>query len=140
MRDTTTKTLRQLESERGKINSEIERRETIARKERARSLIGKCYRYHNSGDGTGKRWWLYLKVLGVTQNGMLKTVQFEVYSNGECNAKQYDWHYPHSVGEGTGYSPITDAVFASGWKEFVARVNQIGKLAAQPHTEGGVGE
>lgn len=95
--------------------------EAVERDKTNASLVGKCFKYHNSS-GSGERWWLYLKVTAVDE-GSLRAFRFQQYSNGEIHiqSNNYIYHGRSLVGDG-GYIRISSAEFKKEWTKLRARI------------------
>ena len=57
-----------------------------------RKAIGTCYRYCN-GYSSKKRWWLYMKVVGV-KNGEAVVVTFQTDTRGQMEAQKDETRWP----------------------------------------------
>lgn len=58
---------------------------------RALALVGKCYAYRNSYScpkSSSDYWTLYLRVVGVTEHGNVRIVQFQVDKDGRISIEE----------------------------------------------------
>lgn len=93
--------------------------------EKAKKLIGKCYKYRNcfsmpaSDDDC---WFLYKKVISSGPDGSLKVLRFQTDKNGrfeiEPNAGRHHRHF--EVEE-----EITEMEFDLAWQDCLSAVNGI---------------
>lgn len=83
-----------------------------------RRLIGKTFKYRNSGGG-GDQWWLYAKVQGI-KDGSLLLFKFEETPWGI----QIEIDYPRpSLTD--GYTEIPMSEFKAAWKLLQARLSAV---------------
>lgn len=86
-------------------------------------LIGKCFKYHNSGGGCGAKWWYYVKVLR-TKDGYLKCFSFQSLPNGEIQIATDSYKMTTTLKNG-GYIPITSAKFNAAWKKLSTKIKRM---------------
>ena len=69
----------------GAIRRELDRRETERTKEANAAFVGRFFKYLNcySSPGPQDRWWLYGRVTGLDEHGMLTGVSFERDKDGK---------------------------------------------------------
>lgn len=76
-------------------------------------LLGKCFKYRNSGGGADGSWWLYKKVIRI-KDGYLSTFQFQQYNNGQIVIEP-DWFAMDRTLMNGGYIEIEQAEFDREW-------------------------
>lgn len=79
-----------------KLKEKLAKLEDEKIKKKNSKLIGKCFKYRNSYS-SGEKWWLYTKVIGVTDYDRVKTVNFQKTSYNDIEIKTGD-SYPHMLG------------------------------------------
>lgn len=91
-----------------------------------KKLIGKCFKYRNrySPDSA---WWLYAKVIAATESDF-KVLQFQTDCYGKVNA-EITHSYIHL---GDGHIPISTRQFNSAWKQTLARLDRMYRVANKP--------
>jgi hypothetical protein len=91
-----------------------------------RKLIGKCFKYRNRYS-SGSSWWLYLKVISADTSGV-KVFQFETDEYGKVEIE-----ITHArVHPDRGDIAITARQFNSAWKQTLARLDRMYRVASKP--------
>lgn len=102
--------------------------EAAERYEKAKKLIGKSFRYRNSyscPEGEKDRWWLYMRVTGVSKDGFLTVFSFQIDKDGQITIEPEKRRMHESnLGE-----PITLKKFRHAWKILVRGINYRAKDA-----------
>jgi len=84
--------------------------------------VGRCYKYNNSY-GSGSRWWLYTKILSVTENGY-KILTFEKTSRNRFEIEiKNTWNDGHLIDESTR---VKKDVFDKEFNKIKVEVQQLG--------------
>lgn len=96
-----------------KATSALAAAETKLRAKKNAELVGKCFRYHNSGGGCTGRWWLYAKVL-ETKDGGLICFKFQKLPNGNMMIEPLE--YVSASHLTNSYSPIPAGDFNKAWR------------------------
>jgi hypothetical protein len=97
----------------GKLMNQIRDIEQSAEYERAKHLLGKCYRYSNSY-GSDTRWWLYRRVTAVDKRGWLTLFDFQ-----HCTDNRFEIRPAHTCISPDGLGePITLKQFQQAWKVY----------------------
>lgn len=104
------------------VQNRIWKAEAAERYEKAKGLLGKCFRYRNSyscPEGEKDRWWLYMRVTEVTKDGWLTVFSFQTDKDGaiEIVPEKRKMH-ESSLGE-----PITQKQFQHAYKILVRGLN-----------------
>jgi hypothetical protein len=84
-------------------------------------LVGKCFKFHNSYScpkSDDDKWWVYRKIIGVDEYGMLNAFSFETDCDGRIEI-EYCPMYP------TDWIEISSKEFDKEWKSVVKQVNNI---------------
>jgi hypothetical protein len=89
--------------------------QTVAEDKQNKKLIGKCFKYHNSGGGCDERWWLYAKVERV-EDGRLYVFTFETLPNGTINIERGAGRSAMSFSDRGSYTPIDRTEFLEAWR------------------------
>lgn len=102
--------------------------EAAERYEKAKGLLGKCFRYRNSyscPEGEKDRWWLYMRVTEVAKDGWLTVFSFQTDKNGaiEIVPAKRKMH-ESSLGE-----PITQKRLQHAYKILVRGLNYRARSA-----------
>ena len=64
-----------------------------------KKLIGHCYKYRNSyscPEGPGDYWYIYAKMIGLTEDGFLEAIRFQIDKHGRIEVERendYSNHY-----------------------------------------------
>lgn len=116
-------TLKQLERTMRKANVAYYAAEAKQRDKDNARLLGKCFKYNNSGGGCDERWWLYAKVIAV-KDGSLRLFQFERRPNGitEIDPDRHTWT-GHIING--GYHAIDVFEFNAAWIALKAAIVQL---------------
>jgi hypothetical protein len=86
-------------------------------------FVGKFFKYRNSY-GTGKKWWLYLKVLSYNERNF-NTLQFQLMGDGKIEIENRDWTHANSLIRGdSGYIEIEAKEFRQGWGEITNAIEK----------------
>jgi hypothetical protein len=120
----TTRLARQQEisnREQRKLNALRDEEERLIKIPALQKLIGKCYKYRNSY-GSGERWWLYKKVVGISGT-MLKTLEFQITSYDEKGKAEIE--ESHCYGDMTGCVEITKDEWNAEWTKIAIRVSEL---------------
>lgn len=89
--------------------------EAIERDKHNKTLIGRCFKYHNSGGGCDEKWWLYLKVTHAV-DGHLRVFKFEKLPNGNISIEPDQFSYSGKLdSEHSGYQEIGPAEYDAAW-------------------------
>lgn len=97
--------------------AELELIEHKERRERNKALVGTCYKYRNAGHGSEERWWLYIKVTRMSDDGRWPEAIFfqkTTYGTLEICEKSFT--------PGSGYQEISQDELAKAWREFLKDV------------------
>jgi hypothetical protein len=97
--------------------------EAIQRDKDNASLIGKTFKYHNSGGGCDKRWWYYIKVIRA-KDGHLKTFAFQDMPNGQIEIETDHFTMAVPLLDGS-YIEIPKKEFNAAWRRIVAKVAKL---------------
>lgn len=77
-----------------------------------KSLVGKCFKYHNSYGGDRPRWWLYAKVLSAKSKWDCRCFEFATDCDGKHFIEPTERVSPNFIGgDGSSWKPITAAEF-----------------------------
>lgn len=99
--------------------------EAVERDNLNAALVGKCFKYSNSGGGSDKRWWLYLKILRV-DDGNLRAFKFQQYANDsehiEIEPNEFIYHGRSLTSDG-GYTEIKPAEYEREWASLLDKIN-----------------
>ena len=104
----------------GPAQHELNEIEAKERDEKNALVVGKCYKYRNSY-GSGKKWWLYTKVLRVVDGGLV-VHQFQTDSRGQMKATPEADIFHYLSPE---YQEIQQMEFSERWSDFVAAINAM---------------
>lgn len=89
--------------------------EAIERDKYNKTMVGKCFKYSNSGGGCDERWWLYVKVIRA-EEGHLRVFKFERLPNGNISIEPDQFGYSGKMdAEGSGYKEIKYAELRAAW-------------------------
>ncbi len=86
----------------------------------AHQLIGKCFKYRNS-DGSGKKWWLYTKIVGLGDWEMI-SVEAQACKDDYIDIKRNT--IPTSMVEGSSYIKITPKEFDKEFKKILQKITE----------------
>ena len=112
---------KQLQKELSKIYDAERKIEIQKRLERARGLIGKCFKFRNGA--AGSNWWLYSMVTGYDKGGYLEMVSFEKILTGGLEIRR-EQHF----GDHLMQISITRKEFNNRFKRHLAKITDaIGK-------------
>lgn len=112
---------KRLESEIAKLREQLSEIDAADRREKNAPLVGKCFRYRNSYGGDVEKWWLYLKVLAVDEDGHLNCLTFETTSVGIVNIEPRTKYY----GLSGDYRSIEAAEFDHAWRELLMSLRAL---------------
>jgi hypothetical protein len=89
--------------------------EAVERDKYNKTMVGKCFKYSNSGGGCDERWWLYVKVTRL-HDGHLRVFKFERLPNGNISIEPDQFSYSGKMdAEGSGYKEIEHAELRAAW-------------------------
>lgn len=86
----------------------------------AKSMIGNCYKYHNTYGSSSGYWWMYSKIVGA-KGTMVKVVDIQKDSHGEIDLKfKTTWtnHFRHE------WRPITNKQFERAYNHLMKQVQK----------------
>ena len=95
---------------------ELEAIEQKERVDKAKSLIGKFYKYRNRY-GNSESWDLFIKVNSFDNNGNVHGFRFEIDCNEEINIQ---FNTPLSLSDSC--TEITEEEFNKAWSQLQARI------------------
>lgn len=98
----------------------LSRMRDAERVEENRPLVGKTFRYRNSG-GSAK-WWLYAKVVGLAKDGMLQIMTFETQKSGDIAIAATRHMYTMAT---YGYVPCQRRTFQREWRALQKRIARM---------------
>lgn len=104
----------------GTDRAELHALESKERAEKALSLVGKCFKYHNSypcPESDADRWWLYALVTGVDGEG-LKMFMFQHDKYGQIKVDLR----AGSPSLTDGYVPIEREEFLRAWNALMRQM------------------
>jgi len=97
--------------------------EAVERDKYNQAMIGKCFKYSNSGGGCDTRWWLYVKVTRI-DDGHLRVFKFEQLPNGCVSIEPDQFSYSGKMGaEGSGYIEIEPTEFDREFSKLRVTIN-----------------
>lgn len=105
--------LLQLAREISKLYDEQRRLEAEQKDERNSSVVGRCFKYHNSRSGL-ERWWMYSSVVEV-KDGSLVAFSFQTDSDGKTEIEPENRIHSDSFAGCSGYKEITREEFEEQW-------------------------
>lgn len=117
-------TLAQLKKTAQKAMEAYSAANTIAEDKQNKKLVGKCFKYHNSGGGCDERWWLYAKVERV-EDGRIYVFTFEELPNGTINIERGQGRSAMSFAAGGSYTSISRTEFLDAWQQVAETVVNI---------------
>lgn len=121
-----SKTKKQWERQRSEAADAIHEIEAKERAERNASLVGKCFRYHNSYGGGYEKWWLYARVIGVDEWGQPLLFKFQTTSSDEIQIE------PAARGPAIDmYEPISNPQFFAAWQALQLRIADMSAAIAK---------
>jgi hypothetical protein len=127
-----TKKEKQLQKLQREIYEEVTKKET----ERAKKLIGKCFKFRNSyscPDGDKDKWWYYIRVIDA-QEGRCICVSHEIDKNGDVSVKKGS-HATQTFDKSTGiqasYIPVGLSEYLDAFNLAVARTEDLRKVASK---------
>ena len=103
-----------------KARDELRKIETEENSVQSKELVGKFFKYRNRySDGEG--WWLYLCVIGVSENGSIKVRKFQkdTYGKAEFEEESYAPNFIRS-----GYIEIGEIEFWVSFNEIMLGLNK----------------
>ncbi len=118
----------ELQTQARKIRDRIIAIEQREKAERAKALVGKCFRYRNCYSCPQKPsdyWWLYVRVDGVTRYGEVRMTSFQQDTHGDIVIKRGERGMTDLVSGGGGYQPITVRAFNSAMRKMRAKLADI---------------
>ena len=74
-------------------------------------LVGKCYKVKNSY-GSGDSWWLYRKVVSLSEHYNLNTLEFQTDIYGKIQIEESDAYNLYD-----GHIEISQEEFYNAWKD-----------------------
>jgi hypothetical protein len=96
--------------------------EDVERKKQDAKLVGRCFKYHNSGGGCDERWWLYYRIVGLNEY-RLDALSFEVLPNGNISIEPNTSVPGGRFANGSGYTEISRAEFDEAWDALLSAVD-----------------
>ena len=97
------------------ISDARDKLDAIEKKEKEktiRPLVGKCFKYRNSY-GSDENWWLYKKILSISDRAWLNAFMFQKTSRGN-----WEIHFNETyISLLDGYISISEEEFNQAWKE-----------------------
>jgi len=102
----------------------IEASEDIAENEK---YVGKHFRYRNTYGGPDKekdKWWLYLKITGISSTGWLNGYSFQNDKQGKINIETKELI---RVGANIEYEQITAGQFNKAWRQINKQIEAVAK-------------
>jgi hypothetical protein len=98
----------------------IEEAESILENE---NIVGKCFKYRNSYSCPTQEedyWWIYSKVIGLTDDGCLRVWHFQKDRSGEFMVN------PNSLEYGMeNHTEIPEIEFYEAWNNFLGDIIKI---------------
>jgi hypothetical protein len=89
--------------------------EAIERDKYNKTMIGKCFKYRNSGGGCDSKWWLYVKITRA-EDGHLRVFKFEQLPNGCVSIEPDQFSYNGKIGLiDSGYQEIEHSELSAAW-------------------------
>lgn len=88
--------------------------EAIERDKYNKTMIGRCFKYRNSGGGCDDKWWLYVKVTRA-EDGHLRVFKFEQLPNGNISIEPDQFSYSGKMDDRSGYKAIEPTELRSAW-------------------------
>lgn len=96
--------------------------EDIERKKTDTKLVGRCFKYLNSGGGCDERWWLYYRITGLNEY-RLNALSFEVLPNGNISIEPNASVSGGRFAAGGGYIEIGRGEFDEAWDALISAVD-----------------
>jgi len=111
-----------------RYNAIVERNERTKAKLRIKqnsANIGKCYRFENSyGCLERKTWWLYRRIIGVTEDGWPIVVEFQTDDDGKFSCRKDNYCMIMSVGNMSDCEEISVNVFKHEFRKQITTMRK----------------
>ncbi len=89
-----------------------------------RKMIGRCFKFRNSYGSDPGKWWLYVRIVGLSEGGsMFKVHEFQTDSDGRPSIGESA--HVDTTFQNSDYIPITEAEYREGILETVVKFGLV---------------